>query len=630
MAEEVKFSKDRSSPTTGPSSGGAAIAKYDMGAPAKPDDQRLHLNEFRFAHSWPVRAAAATVAGNQRSLIEYTAGPPKSLIRAISAYVSAPEEGIFVGAGSDEVLRAIITMCARRGIRDVIGGVPTYTHFMHFVAHAGLNWVPVMLGLDCTQDAALALFELEDEALARGALVYLVSPNNPTGLSWNEAAISAWARKFPKSVFLIDEAYVEFGGTNAHIEIDPKDAIGGRRDGPRLDAFINSKTCELSDHFVVLAGAMNATSCVGATEKYDNIVIARTFSKAFGLAGLRIGYGVASPKLAAEIGTFVNPKAVTAIAAACAEAAITESLVHYHACARTAAEHDWQLAMVLGAAGWWTFPTGGNFTLLHGADVVIPALRAAGIHVRDRSDLPELHNFVRITSGTKDDFNAIISALGGVKIPATPIQRFYTEKRIIARLRRDLATARPVLAAHGIRWWATEGTLLGAIRHRGIIPWDNDIDIGYTFTEDGKDPVAALTEDFAAVGLTLQRNRTDAYWQLGTNLPKSPKESKKAIHECIDLFPYHLDGKSGFYINADPRFQKEVESGLDCTTRYRPDELFPLSQAAFYSGTIPVPAKAEDVLTRAVGPNWKDIAVVRAAADLDCPHVFPLVDKSPA
>lgn len=546
---------------------------------------------------------ALEVAAQEKTLVEYSTGIPASLVSAIAEYVTVPPENVFVSAGSDEVLRAITSMCARRGILDAIGGVPTYTHFVHFVAQAGLRWHPVIMGIRSTSDDRVALVELHGDLLERGCLVYLVSPNNPTGDTWSRDTVSGWATKYPKSIFLVDEAYTEFAG-------------------------VETLNCNVSaDVAISIAAAMNAASLASLTSTRENVVVARTFSKAFGLAGLRIGYGIACASLADAISTFVNPKAVTALAAACAEACLSrDALAYYHQCATESTKQRKRLCVELQQKGWYVEAGGGNFMLLFvgNSKAVTEKLSDGGIYVRDRSDLPELHGFVRITSGRAEDTEAILSALAETKIPAEPIQKFYTPKTVIAKLRRYLSLSAPILKRHAVQWWMCEGSLVGLKRQGGIIPWDDDIDLGYVFPEDGRDPVAGLADEFAKVGLTLQRNRTNAYWQIGVDLPKSPTGP---VHECIDLFPYHLDAGSGFYLNADPRFRQENPDGTECNTKYTFDELLPLADAPFYEDVVPVPAKADAVLDRALGREWKTIAVVRSVG---ATRRFPIADYSPA
>jgi hypothetical protein len=163
---------------------------------------------------------------------------------------------------------------------------------------------------------------------------------------------------------------------------------------------------------------------------------------------------------------------------------------------------------------------------------------------------------------------------------------------------------------------------VGVTRHGGIPPWDDDNDLGYVHLEGTQDIVEGLGEAFRKENLTLQRNRTGAYWQLGEN---APGEVISPHH--IDLFPYFLE--SGVYVNADPRF-RSASGGAMCNTTYTPEELFPLDELPFYDGTIPVPAKPGTVLDRALGKDWRRRAVVRTPGKPLDYVSFDIRDFSPA
>jgi len=203
----------------------------------------------------PSPAARAAVSDAIASSCRYPDDDIAALVSALSAKEGFPVDHIVTGTGSGELLCALGQIHGHDG-GEIIAAAPTYAELTDYAAHAGarLRYVPVdkQLRHDLTAMRA-AVSE-------RTSAVYLCNPNNPTGTALPAAAIRAFVDSLPEKVTtIVDEAYMDFA------------------DG---------------------AGVGSVVDLVG---KGKRVVILRTFSKIHGMAGIRVGYGIARPDLTAEL-----------------------------------------------------------------------------------------------------------------------------------------------------------------------------------------------------------------------------------------------------------------------------------------------------------------------------------------
>jgi len=628
------------------------LQPYSVGAATPSAVRRLHLNEYRYPHPAGVvevlrRAAAESPA--EELITHYRAGPGPELAEDLARYVGAPSAAhLLVTPGSDEVLRAAVDLAALRGLPAALMGIPGYTHFAHFVRLRGLGLETYPIGLATAAADHEAALRYYAGPLAEGRLVYLCSPNNPTGDLWSPAAVAALAAEYPRSLFLVDEAYVEFASAEA-AEADADAAAGDGADA----AALNARS---------LVPAALASGEGGLTA---NILVTRTMSKVFGLAALRVGYAVGPAALIRELGVAVSPKGFSPLAAPVAREALRH-LGHYRRQAFLARREAAAVVRELRARGWWALDTPANFYLVYVGDAPasVARLAALGIQARDRGELPGLAGFVRLTAGTPADSEAVLAAFAMLALPAAPPpQAHYTNKGTVAAVKALMRRTVAVLAGAGVTVWAQGGTMLGLYRHRrrdggvwrgGLVPWDDDGDLAYLRAEDGSDPLAPHVALFAAAGLTLQRNRTDAYYQVGTNAPGG---TISPVH--IDVFSYSRaervagswsrlgDGRLSRepepadlashpaktevrYVLDDERFRDEDPDSpqAHCNTSYAHDELFPLSdEYCFYDVPILMPAQPEVVLRRALGEDFMRVARARSGGRA---IAFELQDATPA
>ena len=200
-------------------------------------------------------------------------------------------------------------------------------------------------------------------------IIFLTSPNNPTGLSIPKATIAAIAKAAPAATVFLDEAYADFAG---HSMIE--------------DA---------------------------ASRAMPNLVVGRTFAKAFGLAGLRVGALIGSVETLAPVRRAVLPYTLNAYAAAALPAAL-EDREYYEWYLGEVRESKQLLYAVLRRAGVKFWPSDGNFVLAHfgdDLDRVIAAVAGRGIHIRDRSADPGCAGCARITAGVLDHTRQLMTAL---------------------------------------------------------------------------------------------------------------------------------------------------------------------------------------------------------------------------
>lgn len=280
----------------------------------------------------PPHALAALRDAREGSLYAYPSAGGAELAGALASTLGVRREEIVAGCGSDGVIDAFLRAVTTPG--DTIAfAAPTFSMIPIFARLNGLVPVSVPLRADGAADI--------DALLAtRARVIYLCSPNNPTGTVTPSAEILRLVSRAP-GVVLVDEAYAEFAN-----------ARDWRRDAPAM----------------------------------ERVLITRTFSKAWGLAGLRVGYGVGGRELVSSVARAQGPYAVNALAERCAITALRDDEGWMrHTCAEARASRD-RLATALSEfAGVNVWDSRGNFVFLE-AGAIAHALertfRANGIGVR--------------------------------------------------------------------------------------------------------------------------------------------------------------------------------------------------------------------------------------------------------
>ncbi|MFN8482169.1 MAG: histidinol-phosphate transaminase [Anaerolineae bacterium] len=288
-----------------------------------------------------------------------------AITQRLAAHAGVPPDWILVGNGSNEVLQMTLLTTVGRGDSVVIP-VPTFT--LYKLQATAMGAAVHTLQLQPDQDFALSAADVIDLARRHAAKVVVVcSPNNPTGARYGEDTLGEICANVDGLV-LLDEAYREF--------------------------------CD-QDLVPLLA-------------EHDNIVLFRTFSKALAMAGLRVGYCIAPPALAREIGKVKLPYALNIVSEAVTLAALDRPDL-FAPTIETARAERARVSAALGAMpGVRVYPSAANFVLARfdaGAAHVFDGLLAHSILVRDVSHYPGLANHLRISVGTPAENDALLTAL---------------------------------------------------------------------------------------------------------------------------------------------------------------------------------------------------------------------------
>ena len=304
---------------------------------------------------------------------------PHALTAALTDHLGVPEGSVLVGRGSNDLVHSL-GLCFLDAGTPVVIPAPTFSLFASVARMHEADVVEVAPEADFSHapDAILAA------AQASGAaLTIVVTPNNPTGQTVGYADLERLARGVP-GVLLVDEAYHEF--------------VTGR---PATD---------------LLRGHDSPNG-----EGFANVLVMRTFSKAIGLAGIRVGYLVGHPALIAEMEKARLPFLVDRLAeAVCIEALGHPDLLAGHIATLTA-ERDRLFAEVQAMPGVEAVPSAANFFLFRTpVDGLRARLAERGVLIRDMGGYPELAAqggrpaWTRVSIGSPAENRAFADALAAV------------------------------------------------------------------------------------------------------------------------------------------------------------------------------------------------------------------------
>lgn len=326
--------------------------------------RRLDLAEGAFPPSPAVMRALRAV--RRSALSELPDREAKRLRRAIATLFGVTHENVAVFSGTDEIIDIIPRTYLDPG--DVaLTVVPTFGRLIRTSEKVGARVQLHALREDCgftlgPDDVA----GIAEDIVRTGArIVWLCSPNNPTGIVVAPQVVGLLAGQFPDVMFIVDEAYQEY------VSLDPR------------------------------------RSCVSLVAKHENVIVMRTFSKAFGLAGIRIGYAVAAEQTCAELETLRIAFSTSVVGQEMAVAALSDLEYTKGLVARVGKERK-RLERVLDANTALAFVRGSvsNILLVRHRYADLHAILARhGIASLDLRGSPGLGraNHVRVSIGRPDD-----------------------------------------------------------------------------------------------------------------------------------------------------------------------------------------------------------------------------------
>ena len=294
------------------------------------------------------------------------------LKQRVSALKSVPEEQIFFGNGSDEAIDLVYRIFCRPGHDNVVAPSPTYGMYAVAAEINDVEYRSVALNPDFSLDVEQILAAIDE----RTKVLWLCSPNNPTGNLLSRTALTEILERFTQGVVVIDEAYIDF---------------------------VASTPEAVADH-----------SWCRMLGQYKQLIVLQTFSKAWGLAGVRVGMAFASSDIISLFNRVKYPYNLSVLAQQQALLRLDEAAEVY-AEVQTIVSERQSLARELAAIPgvYNVYPSDANFLLVKvsDADALYTRLCDEGIIVRNRNRVTLCHGCLRISIGTPSQNRLLLVAL---------------------------------------------------------------------------------------------------------------------------------------------------------------------------------------------------------------------------
>jgi len=323
---------------------------------------RLSANENPYG---PCAASLKALTASAAEAARYPGAIEHGMREAIAKHHGVSKDCIVLGSGSSEVLRMADSAFVPPG-KTLVAAEPTFEAVLNYCKATRGESIKVPLTADHRHD----LPKMAAACDAGTGMVYVCNPNNPTGTIVGSDELAAFLDRVPPTcVVLVDEAYHHFV------------------DSPKYKTAL-----ELA-------------------ARHDNVVVARTFSKIYGMAGMRIGYGVASPANAALMETHTAWDNTSQSALAMGLAALADPSVVSDQRRRLNDAKRW-LCTELERDRRSYIPSETNFVMIDVETDVTPVIQAfAGRGIQVGRKFPSMGNWLRVSIGKPDDMQAFMAAL---------------------------------------------------------------------------------------------------------------------------------------------------------------------------------------------------------------------------
>lgn len=528
---------------------------------------RLHKNEYQFEHSDLVKSLSIN-----DNLLKYydELKNDDELKLKISQFCDVNPKNIMLTAGGISAIECLFRNLLSSE-NKLIAVKPTYSAIKRHAHKLGVSieWVDINYDKTCKTN----IFNV-----GHGDSVYICNPNNPNGTLWDVNDLANFCQKNNENNVIIDEVYIDF----AQSEIKS------------MSQFVN---------------------------KLNNLYVIRSFSKAYGLAGVRLGYIISSACNINKLSKNYESMHVTDIAKMYG-IAIMDSLDFYNQKIKECIQKKAIISDKLRELNIHHIDSHTNFIMVYidndHKNSLINCLKENGILVRDMWEDYKIDKFIRIN--IPDVIEPMMNIFTRFKMQKNkpPLEILFTNTSYMCELIDLLKNATDILNHHNIPYWISDGTLLGYARNRKILKWDYDVD--FSMLKRDEYQLLCISEDLEKNRLCLIKNRFNVYWQIRPKkyvtepIEDFYKSDNYKNTPTIDIFIYEIEENyPNRLINTDERFRIENKQEEDAYVymEYNLEDIFPTFKSTLNSISVNIPKEYNSILITSLGEDYQDNVVIK-------------------